>query len=138
MTARGEKTQISITLDQHPRQSNAYFAAVTFHLQDIYTLQTSVEYRSYFWEQPHFHQYLPNRFSSRNRLTVTQASAEQNQAAAEEKAQKCDLLHHPFQWKHSAAWIDDEEFVPHCQLNYSPDVLRQKVVHVWGQEHLTR
>lgn len=152
MTARGQDgTVIPITLTQHDKQTNAYYAAVKFHVQDVYSLETSVEYRSYFWEQPHFHKYLPNRFSSQNLLTVS---------PIEYQTTVCDLLHNPSQLQQSA-WIDrnhyqaidpigyeqnpftqlEPVFVPACQLQsaeHLPNVLDEKIIHVWGQEHVQR
>lgn len=149
MTARGQDgTLIPITLHQHDKQTNAYFAAVKFAFEDKYSLETSVEYRSYFWEQPQFHKYLPNRFLSRNSLTVTHNKSE--------STSKCDLIKNPFQLEQSV-WIDkqhyqsidpigyeqnqfnfmDPVFIPACQLDSLND-LDEKVIHIWGDEHLKR
>ncbi|KAI9495172.1 hypothetical protein BDB00DRAFT_255702 [Zychaea mexicana] len=70
MTAVGQWTHLSITLQQHSRQTNIYFAPVQFTHQDNYQLDTRIEYRSYFWETPTKHYYRPYRFLSSNKLIV--------------------------------------------------------------------
>jgi hypothetical protein len=163
MTAKSTTTgtMIPITLQQHDKQSNAYFASVQFNHHDIYTLKTSVEYRSYFWEIPHFHKYLPNKFTSRNRLTVYKNPSRQaiNNGTTPEE---CNLIKYPFQLKDSV-WMDkshyqqadpigfynsdfnsinsDLVFIPKCKLKPISSTINAQLkrkIHVLGDRHLKR
>lgn len=150
MTAKGETSgsHIPITLKQHPKQSNAYFASVQFDYADKYTLHTSVDYRSYFWEFPQLHRYLPNRFLSRNQLNVVPSTLETKPEKLE-----CNLAQNPFALRNSA-WMDKQYapethrfinpesdhlvFVPNCELKPSRSNPLDLTVHAWGDIHLRR
>jgi hypothetical protein len=73
MFASGNYTKLAIELHQHHEQTNAYYAAVQFHQADMYSLQAISEYRSYFWETPILHNYLPFTFQSQNKLIVRES-----------------------------------------------------------------
>lgn len=154
MTATSESTgaAIPIRLAQHDKQSNVYYASVKFAQHGIWTLDTSVEYRSYFWEQPGIHHYRPNRFTSRNSLTVYKKPNGKS-PFVEQPAEVCDLTE-AFALKDSA-WIRKEGlqeteghvrfegarsvFVPSCQLSFDPSCFQSRLtLHIWGDHHLKR
>lgn len=156
MLATSESTgaAIPITLQQHEKQSNVYFASVKFTQHGIWTLETSVEYRSYFWEQPGIHHYRPNRFTSRNSLTVYKNPNERSetQSSFVEQPVVCDFAE-PFTLKDSV-WIkkdyiqDSEDvkfegansiFNPICQFDIDKTSYQSKLkLHIWGDHHLKR
>jgi len=157
MTAKSESTDtaIPIRLSQHDKQSNVYYASVKFTQHGVWTLDTSVEYRSYFWEQPGIHHYRPNRFASRNSLTVYKKPNEKSETKeplVEQPGNVCDLTQ-AFALKDSA-WIRKENiremdnvrfegansvFSPSCQLDFDQSCFQSKLtLHIWGDHHLKR
>ncbi|KAL9550613.1 hypothetical protein MBANPS3_004655 [Mucor bainieri] len=159
MTAKSESTgaAIPIRLLQHDKQSNVYYASVKFTQHGTWTLDTSVEYRSYFWEQPGIHHYRPNRFTSRNSLTVYKKPNEKTKVEdplVGQSGEVCDLAE-PFALKDSV-WIQSKEedtrelgharfqgassvFSPSCQFDFDQSCFQSKLtLHVWGDHHLKR
>ncbi|CEP15482.1 hypothetical protein [Parasitella parasitica] len=152
MLAKSESTGavIPIVLQQHDKQSNAYFASVKFTQHGVWILDTSVEYRSYFWEQPGTHQYRPNRFISRNSLTVYKKLGEKS--GTEDPSTACDFTE-PFTLQNSV-WIKKDYaqdlqhvkfeaanfiFNPSCQFDIDKTRFRSKLtIHMWGDHHLER
>ncbi len=124
MSAKSDSgLHIPLTLKQHPKQLNAYFTSVQFTMTDKYVLDTSVDYRSYFWEFPQLHKYLPNKFLSRNQINVVP-----NKKFV---SNQCDFKH--------GVWKQNEqgplEFVSSCpSLNQTLDL----TYHVWGDKQLKR
>ncbi|KAI8365425.1 hypothetical protein EDC96DRAFT_509682 [Choanephora cucurbitarum] len=119
--------KIPIVLQQHDQQTNGYFASVEMAYVGQFELETSVEYRSYFWEYPNFHKYLPNRFTSENRLNVRPAG----QSVQDKPCGPSGLA--------QSAWKKNRvvhQFLPRCQLT---DCSRTfKTAHYWGDDHLRR
>ncbi|KAI8642122.1 hypothetical protein BD408DRAFT_417113 [Parasitella parasitica] len=152
MLAKSESTGavIPIVLQQHDKQSNAYFASVKFTQHGVWILDTSVEYRSYFWEQPATHQYRPNRFLSRNSLTVYKKPSEKS--GIEDSSVVCNFIE-PFTLKDSV-WIEkgytqelqnlkfevgNYIFNPSCQFDIDETCFQSKLtIHMWGDHHLKR
>lgn len=164
MTAKSVSTGtlMPITLQQDDKQSNAYFASVQFNHHDIYILETSVEYRSYFWELPHLHPYLPNKFISRNRLTVYKSPHNSNRQLNSTTTEECNLYKNSQQLKDSV-WMDkshyqqvdpigfynsdfysmnsDLVFIPKCKLKPVSATFNshlKKTIHVLGDQYLKR
>lgn len=160
MTAKSESTgaAMPIRLIQHDKQSNVYYASVKFAQHGVWTLDTSVEYRSYFWEQPGIHHYRPNRFTSRNSLTVYKKPNEKSETNnkdmfVESPPNVCDLTE-AFALKDSA-WIRKQDvrenggnarfegahsvFVPNCQFDFDRSCFQSRLsLHIWGDHHLKR
>ncbi|KAI8047236.1 uncharacterized protein B0P05DRAFT_566430, partial [Gilbertella persicaria] len=130
MTAVDTKgTRVPIVLKQHEKQTNSYFASVQFSFSGTWRLETSVEYRSYFWEYPNFHKYLPNRFQSENSLIVR---------PKQQPVHTCDLLNGSLMnsaWKKSGKKYD---FMPPCKLLDNECSSKYKTIHMWGDRHLKR
>ncbi|KAG0180468.1 hypothetical protein DFQ29_000613 [Apophysomyces sp. BC1021] len=144
-TAVGNTTKISVTLQQHPKQFNAYFAPVYFARADTYRLESTTEYRSYFWETPVYHLYKPLDFSSQNVLRVTRRTTKVPTLP------QCDARrpeHLDGIWVESTTNADvydedakkDIEFVPNqCHLDRSSvQCLEQKTIHVWADANTRR
>ncbi|CAO0797618.1 unnamed protein product [Mucor circinelloides] len=156
LTATSESTgsAIPIRLQQHDKQSNVYYASVKFSQHGVWSLDTSVEYRSYFWEQPGIHHYRPNRFTSRNRLTVYKKPNEKSETkdSLVEQYGGCDFTE-AFALKDSA-WIQKEYaqdldnvrfegansvFSPSCQFDFERSCFQSRLsLHIWGDHHLKR
>ncbi|KAI8064489.1 hypothetical protein BC940DRAFT_94337 [Gongronella butleri] len=159
LQAVGNTTIISIELQQHRRQPNAYFASVHFAQADQYILRGSVEFRSYFWEQPIYHWYKPVAFNSVNMAMVKSLYKLPQDA--------CDARN-PDHWQ--GAWMNkttfqtaypldfygmfgpiqedhaefDRLFVPdNCRFDYisygqAAQCLRDQVIHVWDDGNIRR
>ncbi|KAF7732591.1 hypothetical protein EC973_003338 [Apophysomyces ossiformis] len=145
-TAVGNSTKISVTLQQHPKQFNAYFAPVYFARADDYRLESTTEYRSYFWEVPIYHLHRPVDFSSQNTLRVTKKFVKQSTLPRCDKRQLQQL---DGSWVGSATTTNDLydadvmqnfEFVPdRCHLEeMSSECFQQKTIHVWGDANMRR
>lgn len=123
--------KIPLRLYQHQKQSNAYFAEIEFSQPGVYRLETTVEYRSYFWEFPAFHKYTPYRFLSRNKLTVRQGLSK--------KKVECEM-DKPMALKDST-WLKENNsstvltFVPSCELKKCS---LPKYIHIWGDDLIKR
>lgn len=158
MTAHGNTgTRLSIQLEQHPHQSNAYFAPVQFSYAGTYTLESMCEYRSYFWETPIYHVYRPYTFTSENKLLVKSGSRE--------LLKECDSLQevkgawvnktdyqsaNPLDYYGSFAEAQEDHaenqrfFVPdNCRMplisvGQAAQCLDQQTVHVWGDANVRR
>ncbi|KAI8369741.1 hypothetical protein BD560DRAFT_397694 [Blakeslea trispora] len=125
--------KIPIVFHQHDKQTNSYFASVNMAYAGTFQLETSVEYRSYFWEYPNFHKYLPNRFLSENKLTVRPMDQTMTTEA-------CDLIQSNNALSQSA-WKKNRilyQFLPRCQLTEQKCLGKFKTVHYWGDDHLKR
>lgn len=125
MTATTVDTQIPVTL--YPWSSHIYFAEVRFTHRGTYTLDTSVLYRSYFWEFPEFHPYLPNHFISKNKLIVH----------PKDRVQLPCLSHDSLK---DIVWKRDQDgnwrFVSHCGILQGCTFPRN--IHVWGDNSIRR
>ncbi|KAI8340286.1 hypothetical protein BC941DRAFT_500821 [Chlamydoabsidia padenii] len=140
MTAIGNKYTIPITLHQYPKQANAYYANVYFRHSDAYTLKSTTEYRSYFWEVPIQHKYQPFSFDSSNMAIITSSSSLNQQHLP-----PCDPQQ-PLEgsWRNNT---DHYQFIPdHCELANTQqglavgplDCLQHKTIHVWGDANTRR
>ncbi|KAI9248528.1 hypothetical protein BDA99DRAFT_564762 [Phascolomyces articulosus] len=162
MTAVGQWTHLSITLQQHPRQTNVYFASVPFTHQDNYQLDTRIEYRSYFWETPTKHYYRPYRFLSSNKLivkaplqtlppelpacTAQQMSGGEGAWMAKAEYQRMYPLdfYGMFGVSQEDHAVNNRLFVPnHCRPQYislgqAAQCLEGKTVHVWADNNIRR
>ncbi|KAI9480493.1 MAG: hypothetical protein EXX96DRAFT_563008 [Benjaminiella poitrasii] len=126
------KASIPIILYQHPTETNVYFAPVQFSVEGDWRIETTVQYRSYFWEQPMLHRYLPLQFESINRLTVTAATQDTHKQSRDGQLKENGQL-----------WLKEKtatRFVPSWSL---VDIREQndrlpRVVHAWGDMHLKR
>lgn len=63
-------------MHQHQRKSNVYYAPVRFMHPEVYRLESTTEYRSYFWETPIYHEYRPFHYQSLHNLIVKEAVAD--------------------------------------------------------------
>ncbi|KAI8877558.1 hypothetical protein K501DRAFT_288321 [Backusella circina FSU 941] len=143
---------MTIPLQQHDQQSNVYFASAHFAFDGQYILDTSVEYRSYFWENPMMHHYRPNRFSSRNKLNAMKRFSQEQlpictgpslQGAWMSKVhlQQRDPLRYYDEYATMFGDMTDSSpvYVPsHCRFNHTMDCLESKTIHVWGDKHTKR
>ncbi|KAI8376492.1 uncharacterized protein BYT42DRAFT_574806 [Radiomyces spectabilis] len=161
-TATSNSTKVPIAMQQHAKQTNAYFASVQFTHAGIYHLETVIEYRSYFWERPVLHQYQPIRFVSANKLIVGPPSKPRQSALP-----LCDLRNsshmegmwmdktyyqtrYPFDFYGMFGDAQEDHaqngrlFVPtHCRMEYistsqAVQCLENKVVHVWDDGNIRR
>ncbi|KAI8147629.1 hypothetical protein BJV82DRAFT_353720 [Fennellomyces sp. T-0311] len=161
MTAVGQWTQVPITLQQHPKQTNVYFASVRLNHEDLYRLDTRIEYRSYFWETPTKHYYRPFRFLSSNKLIV---KALLTQKTPELPACEPTAMGKEGVWMAKAEYqrtypldfygmfgvaqedhaVNNRLYVPNgCRPQYistgqAAQCLEGKVVHVWADNNLRR
>lgn len=129
MTAvnKEQSIKIPVKLQQHESFSHVYYAQIQFTHHGTYSLDTSVEYRSYFWEFPGFHPYRPNHFVSKNKVLVSPKDIVQLPCLT------LDSLEGSM-WKKE---IDGEwRFVPPCRLLQGCAFPRR--VHVWGDDLLRR
>ncbi|KAI8889029.1 hypothetical protein K501DRAFT_267244 [Backusella circina FSU 941] len=155
MSVKGASgTSISVRLQQHAMQSNAYFAAITFPYRDRYKLESSVEYRSYFWEQPMFHHSNKAMMTGSNELIVSRLSVEQQELKPcksdlqgiwmrKIQLQQRDPLRYYSEFRKLFSKKSDTfpVFVPsHCELKHAGQekCLGSKTVHAWGDAHLRR
>jgi hypothetical protein len=143
---------MTIPLQQHDRQSNVYFASAHFAFDGQYSLDTSVEYRSYFWENPMMHHYRPNRFSSRNKLNVMKRFSQDQlpictgtslQGAWMSKVhlQQRDPLRYYDEYASTFGDMADNTlvYVPsQCRFNRTMECLESKSIHAWGDKHTKR
>ncbi|KAI8993605.1 hypothetical protein BDB01DRAFT_335453 [Pilobolus umbonatus] len=126
MTAKSSDSDIhlSIILQEHHQYSNMYYASVKFVYHGIYSLETSTEYRSYFWEHPIFHAYRPNRYTSYNTAIVHKVS----KVIIETEEPSTD--------------DNTVTFVPDGFCDIKPlnekECLGSKNIHVWGDESVSR
>ncbi|KAI8388555.1 uncharacterized protein BYT42DRAFT_560494 [Radiomyces spectabilis] len=133
MTAAGNKTRIAVNLQQHAKQTNAYYASVYFANADQYRLEAFTEHRSYFWETPIYHAYRPFPFVSQNRLIVRKAPKGSPVA--------CDLAHLE---QVQGSWVLSKtgryDFkTDQCQMaEMDPQLLQAKSIHVWGDSNIQR
>ncbi|CAO3590824.1 unnamed protein product [Absidia cylindrospora] len=138
MTATGNDYSIPITLQQYPKQSNAYYANVYFRHSDSYVLKSTTEYRSHFWETPIQHQYQPFSFDSSNAAIVTPAIISPETTSLP----SCDGQQQSLE----GSWRNDtniHQFIPdHCDMAYTRQdglrCLRQKTIHVWADANMRR
>ena len=162
MTAIGQWTHLSITLQQHALQTNLYFASVQFSHQDNYQLDTRIEYRSYFWETPSKHYYRPYRFLSANKLIVkaplqtlppdlppcTAKEMSEGEGVWMAKAEYQRTYPLDFYGMFGVAQedhaVNNRLFVPNnCQPQYislgqAAQCLEGKTVHIWGDNNVRR
>lgn len=161
MFATGESSKLSIQLQQHHQQANAYFAAVKFQQAETYRLKAISEYRAYFWESPVSHPYRPHEFESQNKMVV-------RQNAEPKKIHFCDLKDNTttltgawvntntYRSAHSQDFfasyenaendyaINGKVFIPNdCKLEYRSNgegaqCLGKKTVHVVGDNNARR
>lgn len=162
MFAIGENSaKLSIQLQQHHQQANAYFAAAKFQQAETYKLKAISEYRAYFWESPVSHPYRPHEFQSKNKLVV-------RPNAENKKIHFCDLKGNTTEF--TGAWVDTKAyqsahsqdffasyenveddyaingkvFIPNdCKLEFRSNgegaqCLGKKVVHVLGDNNARR
>jgi hypothetical protein len=160
MFANGENTKISIQLEQHQRQTNAYFAAVKFTQPDTYRLRATNEYRSYFWESPIYHTYRPHHFRSQNKLIVKEKKTSKSllppcsygnmsvtgswrNAQLFERNNPAEY-YNMFENTHDEFIENERVFVPdQCHLDYKSNgqgvqCLGKKTIHVWGDANVAR
>jgi hypothetical protein len=141
MTASGNTHHIPITLQQYPKQSNAYYANVYFRQSDSYTLKSTTEYRSHFWEVPIQHHYQPFSFDSSNMAIVTPQSSLSFGKQQQQQLPACDATQ-PLE----GSWRNDTgvyHFTPdHCEMKHTRQdglrCLRKKTIHVWADANLRR
>ena len=162
MTAIGRWNKRTVKLQQHRMQTNVYYAAVQFMHQDIYQLDTRIEYRSYFWEAPSHHAYRPFRFQSKNSLIIKVSDEKKSMALP-----PCNYknpLHHDGVWMSKDQYQrnypldfygmfgmaqedhaqDDYFFIPdHCQPQYislgqATQCLQGQTIHVWADNNVRR
>ncbi|KAI9312719.1 hypothetical protein BX666DRAFT_2031025 [Dichotomocladium elegans] len=165
VTAHGTTNQFLIEVEQHQKHTNIYFAAVRFNHADVYTLQTRIEYRSYFWELPASHHYRPYLFISTNKLIISSNAAAE--AASTNGLPRCDPLNPDHQrgvWMNKTVYqqlhplgiyglfgdaqedhaVDHRLFVPDgCRPEYigigqAAQCLDRKTVHVWADNNVRR
>ncbi|KAI8881273.1 hypothetical protein K501DRAFT_253451 [Backusella circina FSU 941] len=160
MFANGESTKINIRLEQHQRQTNAYFAAVKFTQPDTYRLRATNEYRSYFWESPIYHSYRPSHFRSQNKLIVKEKKTPKpvlppcsfgnmsvtgswRNAQLFEKSNPAEY-YNMFENTQGEFIENERVFVPdQCHLEYKSNgqgvqCLGKKTIHVWGDANIAR
>ncbi|ORY94425.1 hypothetical protein BCR43DRAFT_516104 [Syncephalastrum racemosum] len=161
--AVAESVKFPITLEQHYRHTNVYYASVRFTHQGDYLLDTTTEYRSYFWEDPIYHPFRPFQYSSKNFLSVVPSQNESLPILV-----PCDATH--LQQQVSRSWVtkpkyrelypldfygmfgaaqedhavDDQLYMyDQCRLEYisgsqAAQCLHGKTIHVWGDNHIKR
>lgn len=125
---KGGDIKIPIRLGQHPTSTHAYFAQVQFPHHGTYSLETSVEYRSYFWEYPEMHPYRPNRFVSKNQLMVRPKNTMQLPCVMG------GLLKDTSMWRKQSN--GEWQFLPHCRLVQGCAFPHN--IHIWGDEFMRR
>jgi hypothetical protein len=148
-------------LQQHPEQTNAYFASVQFRHQDTFELSVTEEYRSYFWETPITHAYHPFVFESENKLVVKENKQLPELPLCQLNDTNLDLsgawvdptiyglnhresLNTMFETTHNDLSENNKVFVPNqCLLEfksngYGSRCLGTKTIHVWGDNNLRR
>jgi hypothetical protein len=163
--AQGDKSKVTVQLEQHAIQPNVYFAPLSLP-PDTYRLKTINEYRSYFWETPIYHKYRPFEYASHNNLTVykpqTVAGSKLMLPVCDIKNKTAPLLqgawiesshyeqlepsnfYRMFENSQDDFMVDDRVFVPEqCRLDYisagaGARCLGQKKVHVWGDVNIKR
>ncbi|KAG2223820.1 hypothetical protein INT45_001954 [Circinella minor] len=163
--AIGDSVKIPITLEQHAKHSNVYYSSVFFTHPDTYTLKSTTEYRSYFWETPIYHPYRPFTYYSHNNLIVNtlplqtivdnnkkppQPSCNGNILSGSWVNKTAYQQLHPLdfygmfgeaQEDHAA---DDRLFVPdQCRMDYistsqAIQCLEGKTFHIWGDNNMKR
>lgn len=164
MFANGEESaKVTIQLQQHQQQQNAYFAATQFQQADTYKLDAINEYRSYFWESPILHSYQPHSFESQNKLIVRPTIKKQ-------KIPVCDLTNNSTNTMLKGSWVDKSVYeldngielykayestettyavnnkvfvADNCVLEYKSSgqgaqCLGKKIVHVFGDNNVRR
>ncbi|KAI9498165.1 hypothetical protein BDB00DRAFT_867816 [Zychaea mexicana] len=158
--AVGDMVKVPITLEQHDKHSNVYYSSVYFAHPDVYQLESTTEYRSYFWETPIYHPYRPFHYTSHNSLIV-------NAAAGIDKSLKpsCNgYISTGSSWINKTEYqrlhpldfygmfgdaqedhvVDDRLFVPdQCRMDYistsqAIQCLEGKTFHVWGDNNMKR
>lgn len=139
MTAVGTDYSIAVTLEQHAKQNNAYFANVYLRHPDTYELRAVTEYRSFFWETPIHHNYQPYGFVSDNKVVV-QPATPANAADTALHTAACTGNTLRGSWFNNS---DVYEFsADRCDLRFTrQDALRclhRKTVHVWGDGNMRR
>lgn len=160
--AAGNFTKLSIELHQHHEQTNAYYGAVQFHQADTYALQAISEYRSYFWETPVLHSYMPYAFPSQNKLIVRESVPETtNIVPACKLNNNTDMqgawvdrfiygkshqhaLYTMYESTEQDLMVNDKVFVPDSCLwgyksaGFGSRCLGRKNIHVWGDNNVRR
>lgn len=164
MFAIGEESaKLTIQLQQHQTQQNAYFAATQFQQADTYSLDAINEYRSYFWESPVLHSYQPHPFKSQNKLIV-------RPTIKKPKSPVCDLTNNRTNTMLKGSWVDIDAYgegnrldlytayegteasfavnnkvfvADNCILGYKSNgqgaqCLGKKIVHVFGDNNVRR
>ncbi|CAO3639823.1 unnamed protein product [Mucor hiemalis] len=134
MFAIGENSaKLSIQLQQHHQQANAYFAAAKFQQAETYKLKAISEYRAYFWESPVSHPY-------RNTTEFTGAWVD---TKAYQSAHSQDFFASYENVEDDYA-INGKVFIPNdCKLEFRSNgegaqCLGKKVVHVLGDNNARR
>lgn len=153
--------KLSIQLQQHDKQQNAYFAPVKFQQADTYRLKAISEYRAYFWESPIIHAYRPHEFESQNKLIVRPSTEKKNVPFCNLRSNETDLVG---TWIDKAAYesshsqdlfssyensendysIDNKVFIANnCKLGFKSNgqgaqCLGKKIVHVLGDNNVRR
>ncbi|RCH79520.1 hypothetical protein CU098_004498, partial [Rhizopus stolonifer] len=157
MFAEGEHSKRTIQLEQHPEQTNVYMAAVQFNQPDTYTLDTTTEYRHFFWESPIHHAYHPFQYASQNKLVVSPVNMTEIlplckhhtltgtwvdlDIYAASDAQALYTMYENTENEHS---VYNKVFIPdQCRFEYKSSghaarCLGKQTVHVWGDNNLRR
>ncbi|CAO0790270.1 unnamed protein product [Mucor circinelloides] len=156
--ATGNSTKITIELQAHKTQTNAYFAPVRFTHADTYKLDAIDEYRSYFWEAPILHSYRPYRFQSQNYLIVAESETPTTLPTCQSdsdlrgnwvnatvfKNSNSRSIYTMFENNQKEFLHTGKVFVPDtCQLEFKSTgqaaaCLGTKTVHVWADNNLRR
>ncbi|KAI7892925.1 uncharacterized protein EV154DRAFT_503367 [Mucor mucedo] len=158
MFATGEASKLTIQLEQHEAQQNAYFAPTLFQQADTYRLEGINEYRSYFWESPVLHSYHPHPFESQNKLIVRPAALKKSICNSNTtsllKGTWVDIdtyklenemdLYTAYEKTESIYSVNRKVFMAdHCVLGYKSrgqgaQCLGKKIVHVFGDNNVRR
>ncbi|KAI8636879.1 hypothetical protein BD408DRAFT_425458 [Parasitella parasitica] len=156
--ATGNSTKITIELQAHKTQTNAYFAPVRFTQADTYRLDAIDEYRSYFWEAPILHNYKPYRFQSQNYLIVSKSEIPTRLPICRNdtdiqgiwvnatvfKKSNSRSMYTMFENNENQFVHNGKVFVPDsCQLEFKSEgqaiaCLGTRTVHVWADNNLRR
>jgi hypothetical protein len=156
-----EFAKLSIQLQQHDQQPNAYFAAAKFLQADTYRLKAISEYRAYFWELPIVHAYRPHEFKSQNKLIVRPSVEKKNVPFCNLKSNTTNLvgtwidktayesnhgqdLFFSYENSENDYSMDNKVFIPNnCKLPFKSSgegaqCLGKKTVHVLGDNNVRR
>ncbi|KAI8983547.1 hypothetical protein BDB01DRAFT_850682 [Pilobolus umbonatus] len=162
VTAVGEHSKLTIFMEQHKTQLNAYYSAVKFNTPDTYKLKAVDEYRSYFYEKPVLHIYRPVVITPANKIIVhsNRTSVKKKPTCAYDhinsfmlgrwvnasvfKETDPDEFYDMFERNENEFIEHGKVFVPdNCSLDYTTVAqggycLGKQTIHVWGDNNMKR